>query len=82
MYKRGKEERSQERNQFYDSSLRQRGSPALQGRVRAALDSLMADEGSRPLATHLQQAWDSDSIDGQLKVKREIDLLLSFFWFL
>jgi len=49
------------------SNLRQKGSPALKQSVRSALDSLMADESSRPLATHLQQAWDAEGVDEQLK---------------
>merc|ERR1712168_250371 len=49
------------------SNLRQKTSPDFQASVRAALDSMMSDEGSRPLATHLKQAWDADSIDEQLK---------------
>jgi len=49
------------------TNLRQKASPNLQSSVRAALDSMMADEGSRPLATHLKQAWDADSVDEQLK---------------
>jgi len=49
------------------SNLRQNGSPALKQSVRSALDSLMADESSRPLATHLKQAWDAESLDEQLE---------------
>jgi len=48
------------------SNLRQNGSPALKQSVRSALDSLMADESSRPLATHLKQAWDAADFDEQL----------------
>merc|ERR1719290_551032 len=48
------------------SNLRQKGSPALKQSVRSALDSLMADESSRPLATHLKQAWDAADFDEQL----------------
>lgn len=48
-------------------NLRQSGSPALQNSVRAALDSLMADEGSKPLATHLKQAYEADNVDDQLR---------------
>ena len=48
--------------------LRQSTSPAFQSSVRAALDSMMADEGSRPFATHLKQAWDSDTEAEKLKV--------------
>jgi len=49
------------------TNLRQKTSPDFQSSVRAALDSMMSDEGSRPLATHLKQAWDADSVDEQLK---------------
>merc|ERR1711872_712080 len=49
------------------TKLRQSTSPSFQSSVRAAIDSMMADEGSRPLATHLKQAWDAESVDEQLK---------------
>jgi len=49
------------------ANLRQQTSPDFQASVRSALDSLMADEGSRPLATHLTQAWDAKSAEDQMK---------------
>jgi len=49
------------------ANLRQQTSPDFQASVRSALDSLMADEGSRPLATHLTQAWDAKSAEEQMK---------------
>jgi len=48
-------------------NLRQSDRAALQNSVRAALDSLMADEGSKPLATHLKQAYEADNVDDQLR---------------
>jgi len=49
------------------ANLRQQTSPDFQASVRSALDSLMADEGSRPLANHLTQAWDAKSAEDQMK---------------
>merc|ERR1719270_1765599 len=49
------------------ANLRQQTSPDFQASVRSALDSLMADEGSRPLANHLKQAWDAKSAEDQMK---------------
>jgi len=49
------------------ANLRQRTSPEFQASVRSALDSLMADEGSKSLATHLKQAWDAKDADEQMK---------------
>merc|ERR1711931_380617 len=49
------------------ANLRQSTSEGFHSSVRSALDSMMSDEGSRPLATHLKQAWDADSVDEQLK---------------
>merc|ERR1712168_705285 len=49
------------------ANLRQSTSEGFHSSVRSALDAMMADESSRPLATHLKQAWDADSVDEQLK---------------
>merc|ERR1712042_217605 len=53
------------------TNLRQKTSPDFQSSVRAALDSMMSDEGSRPLATHLKQAWDADSVDANADEEEE-----------
>merc|ERR1712121_155388 len=49
------------------ANLRQSTSEGFHSSARSALDAMMADESSRPLATHLKQAWDADSVDEQLK---------------
>jgi hypothetical protein len=47
------------------------GSSKLKSSVRAAIDSLMADDISRPVASHvakhLKMALDSDSVEDKLR---------------